>query len=1421
MNTTLQTNTFIKGMNLDTDETVLGADQYRYAENVRIVTNDGGSTGVLQGIEGVKSYKNFSHSDDEVIIGHTTINNYAVIFTKVIKNGSYHYNKIYRLEGFDNITPTSNLILKGDLGLCSTINNNRLSVVGNYETDDNIKVYFTDGVSSVKSLNIIDDKYAGTGATNPRLDNDGNILNPLALDITPGAQLPPLKVIDLQHGNLASGVIQYCYQLFNIHGQETTLSSLSDIVHLTDSVTSQNLRKYRGQAPNKNSGKSCILQAPLLSKDFQKCRIISISYSANNQQPRIFIVDEIDIVPEQNQIDYRDSGNNIIGELTVEEFNALTGYQFIAATIEKMDNRLFAANIQEDSWNPTYDARSYRSNKDGLLVLDSADSSKTIAIQLPTQQDQLVDFYKSIPENHDCINPFNSLMSRDFTNDNSFEYSNIVSENTKLKGGSGLNIDYTFVTVGTYYNSDDGTVSYSPGFSLAEMTKAVSSFNSDDAGLDIPATSIDGTYLSNPQTKNKEVLIQFPHRRKALDNYADPILSSLYTGYQRDEVYRFGIVFYNKKNVPSPVHWIADIRMPHASDTDYTPFEPGYSFLKAFPLGVKFNVRNLPADCVSFEIVRCDRTESDRSIIVQGAVSVVGNSPIGDDKGGLGGQFDTRPPMWLTYANNNINTSTIDSILTEAHASLPQQNIKNDYVTFTSPEVSIMGESIEKQFKDVTYLDSLYGIASAFGDHIGVSGTSLSRIMVTPDKILSTNEDIGEISIKETSFTKLGYVSGKDKEVFFGGKSIQEADAYFTPAMISKYYYPFQTSGFRTDGSNGERIPTSIGRRTSFIQDVRFPKMIPYNSLEDKSPYYTTIGDISYLNLAQTNFNVSATEPKSNASKYAMFGPSLILRSDGLRRSNIEGFNRVLDTVGDIPFCKTDTEKNIDYSLNAILCANIKKHTNPYGGNTFSSRQNSIYIAIGSYSNISISNSTINVFGGDTFLNILDHPVATVFQKKDPNDWNWAKAYSGAYIPFESSINLALQYGDSISRSWRPSDNFLDIYAQIEPTQMGKYHTQDAPYFAYNSTYSTQPGSRKFISASMYTEDNVRTANRIVSSEAKTGNEILDNWTKFKFANYLDVDNQWGKITNLKAFKARLFFWQDTALGIASVNERSLITDNNIGSLTLGTGGILTRADYMTTSNGSSIINDYSITNSDGSIYWYDFDKNEICSADNGVHALSKEKGVQTFLNEMYTKKRDDVYSFYDKKYNEVQLKFYNKSLIYSEQVGQFTSFYTFSPNFALSFSDKIVTIKDNRYYILNSLDIDSIEPIDKISKVIVVVNKEGSHTKTFDNVYFSGDFKDPSTTDDKKAIDNILLATDVKFSTKKQKATQMSESVDYREDTYRFAIGREEITNPSTVSYAGRMKGKYLVCEYTFDCNNNRTFKLPYINTTYRYSLV
>ena len=51
--------------------------------------------------------------------------------------------------------------------------------------------------------------------------------------------------------------------------------------------------------------------------------------------------------------------------------------------------------------------------------------------------------------------------------------------------------------------------------------------------------------------------------------------------------------------------------------------------------------------------------------------------------------------------------------------------------------------------------------------------------------------------------------------------------------------------------------------------------------------------------------------------------------------------------------------------------------------------------------------------------------------------------------------------------------------------------------------------------------------------------------------------------------------------------------------------------------------------------------------------------------------------------------------------------------------------------------------------------------------------------------------------------------------------ITNKDFRQLASKSYLGRMRGKYLICDYTFDCNNNREFKLPYIKTTYRYSML
>ena len=207
----------------------------------------------------------------------------------------------------------------------------------------------------------------------------------------------------------------------------------------------------------------------------------------------------------------------------------------------------------------------------------------------------------------------------------------------------------------------------------------------------------------------------------------------------------------------------------------------------------------------------------------------------------------------------------------------------------------------------------------------------------------------------------------------------------------------------------------------------------------------------------------------------------------------------------------------------------------------------------------------------------------------------------------------------------------------------------------------------------------------------------------------------------------------------------------------------------------------------------------------------------------MYGKKRECSLSFYDKKYKEVWFKFQKKSLIYNEQVGAFTSLYTHTPDYVLQFSDKIVSIRNNQFYVINSIDTDTLDDVDKVSKIQFVVNDNYQYTKVYDNVLLSGNLIDALN------AENPTVLLSAQFSTKGQNSQIFDNStnkMDYREDTYRFAIPRENrtvdgSTDLGNMSFAGRMRGKYLLCTYTFDNTSESVFTIPQITTTYRYSLV
>lgn len=1332
-----QINTFAKGLDMDTDITMLPEGKYRYAENIRLITDADGTTGMLQNIEYIRQYGGGIPTDEQ-IIGTTTARTYdantkgtvecGIVLTKKMV-GAKAYNTLYKVTGFQSQQLKSTVITCGTLGI-----ENNVSIVSNYESDYVCNIYICDGLTPIKVINIYDDK----------LKEDEQVVevnDPTRFDITPGCILLPFTFQNTIAGALPAGTIQYCYQLFNQNGPETTTSALSELIPITKYDKAGESYKVKGQLKGELSNKGCQIQASFKNDGrFDRARIFSIIYLDNTSIPDIYIINEVEIPNSGNEFNtfvYNDTGSSFVTKITIDEFNAMVPFEFNAKCIEKMGNRLYAANIQDLTWDVEYDARAYRSTSSGHITLDSSDSVKAITGTL-SADGKINNGSIEVPKEHDCINPSNV----DILSSAEYCYAGAYGK----RGGVGPNVSYEFVYAETVPSD-----SYAYNVTICRNVE-----------LNATATSAK-TYILN---ESGSVIDTIPASNQimSIPNYSNPYVCANYLGYQRDEIYRFGIIFYNNKGIPSPVHWIGDIRMPSAEDGWDTPIRPfhsgkhSYSYngpveLVAYALGIKFTINNIPSGVVSYEIVRCDRNEIDRTVVTQG---IMGGLFSFDGWGYSDvpylGDYDTRPTPMFNLASNfrmlyRYKTGEDDH---------NEHKVARGYFEFVSPEICIAKDTILQNIVNNTLMP-LYKVNSALNGNVSIPQTT---VISTADGSPQANDDkFGFMA--EDNRIDMGY-GYKNKKYGFAG--------------VFKYY------NAKYDSTIKQNLP---------IEDGIVSNTLPYFiNLDDAKNYAQQIGNRQYVNLS-----VGGYKQVSN------HGVSAVLQVS-------DSYDPYIYPTKIEDFC-------------TAIIANVKQQVIPYGGNTYISRQNSVYNSCGCFN--TVSNKSVYCFGGDTYLGVLDYLNTSVIQlEKDPEKQTESRLCCVNYIPLESNVNLNLRSDDSYHRiaSGLNGPNLV----QNEPIALPNGYVQKKPYYEYNTVYSSTSGSKQYVPKTIYSVDKQMNQNRIVVSELKTNNEMTDSWTKFKFANYLDVDSEYGQITNLKSFNNKLFYWQDNAVGVASVNERSLITDNNIAELTLGTGGILTRFDQVATLNGSSIVNDKSITNSATTIYWYDFDKNEICMlGGNGVTPLSKVKGTQSYLNSLPRSAKGNAVSFYDKKYNEVWFRIYNKSLIYNEQLQSFTSFYTHNPNWFFPFSDKLITIKDNNmYYLHNIFEVDdSDQPREeRISKVEFVVNKDISNTKVFDNVVFSAELEN------RDGFDSPMIK-DIIFKTKTQETNALTiNDIDLREDNYRFAIPREKASGNATQqltsqSYLGRMRGKYLICDYTFDCNNNREFKLPYIKTTYRYSML
>lgn len=1432
-----QINTFAKGMDTDTSDALIDNDTYRLAENLRYITDIDETTGELRLIEGAitinqqaKTDKSDSFKSEPIIRAFNSVRNIgAVVCEKEDKSWA-----VFRIEYNDNeYIPT--LVF----GWCEDEldQNTKISTTIKYEDKDKVQLYIADGKHALMKINLYDEA---------RQSDIRYISNGLSFSDLNKVQIDSV----LSGGQLEAGLVQYSYRLYNNNNVATQIAPLSDIKAITGSYSE--IGPIGLEEQEKSSMGLRIKVEVSLSDIYSKIQIYRIQYLVNGQLPKISLIcdeklslqlqhdDELDV--DKSYHIYDDLGGASLQELTSEEFNSLTGIYIQPKVIESKNNILFAGDVKYeiDVLDQGYLNMDFRAFSSG----DKVNGVTVSATNIPTEN--------VINENLD--------FSKEYNKDS---WKTIKPNFTSALGGYGQNIEWEFCdpergVAGTILEINQFPTSQTPG--------------------------IDNLKIQNDREKTKK-----PVRR----------------GLRHDEIYRYGIILYSKLGTKYPVKWIADIRTPsidvhlhQSSEGDYSNHDnlnrslshiggnDGNKYELAHILYPVFKLHENVLDSKKisgYEIVRVHRGPDDMATVTQGVIastvvkSVTGEESVPKEVSSSGLPFLDR----VRYVNNYKWIPDGAHQGTIKYTQLDQQIAETDIniLQFYSPELSYQSDDTMQILKqnDDLYLQCLYPLTSTCAEYAQPKyDDEFVAYVETKDFITSAKQiDKNYLTTGMYYYDKMSYklfygFVDRDNPIdtrrfkwylpalvatHFLQPNVKSADVLNELHGLNVYKLHRHQIGMPPMIWNGSPYGTKVGPKLKYdIKDYALVNHIDYNDLVKNDSfngksYQSIVGDYTFFNCVAPfiiadkdgDFNINKLKEKVDINEYrdeliATCGTSLALSFDDTYRSDPR--NVIANFYRDENYFRGDTVQNCEYSM---LC-NIRRNIIPYGGFSKYSREHSTYVQHGYYFDADYTDK-IEMLDGDTTVSTFEFVTA--------HKWYDAthvspRATVVCQVAVESSIDMDLDAGERFSNNTQSNPTLV----QVQPCNFNNQYVQKKPAFVYNTAYSIDP-QLLLVNYSLDTiENSLKNFDyRVHYSNQASNNQAADPWLIFQPLNYLDVDAKYGGITELRTFKNELIFWQERAAGVLSVNERVQISTESNLPLILGTGGVLERYDYLTTNNGMKH-NQHADTQSDSTLYWWDYDNNSICAYTRGniPVQLSKVKSVQNILNRSAKnnklinsdiKKSNYPLLAYDHKYNEVLFKVGAlgesndvNTLVYSERQAQFSSLYDIDPHcyFDINRSLKFLHYDDSEYnmYQWNAGDNTSARGFKQhplLPYVKYIINDQSTQVKVYDNTEFAGTIPN-SDQWNKDAYIASTLTEDINFEFNtplKQTGKIDGTKITNRQLDFKFAIPRcgykdKETGKWITKEWGDRMRGKTMQCEMS-SLSNSLNFSLQYIITKYRIS--
>lgn len=802
--------------------------------------------------------------------------------------------------------------------------------------------------------------------------------------------------------------------------------------------------------------------------------------------------------------------------------------------------------------------------------------------------------------------------------------------------------------------------------------------------------------------------------------------------FKDSEIYRIAIIFYNSYAQTSEPYWIADFKSRDGN------LQGNYNQLKVTLKSEFFtwlNDTDFESDFdipVSYKIVIAERNENDKTIVASGIIS----------------------PMMINHKTNSDDTLSNDQkiVIGSELPKLPNILLRSIHrvtgVGNTHPLRS--GNHLADMtigFEDINGNSELSPAHDTGVDRSG-RGYQFSTMMqlYSPETLFNSPIVLSsgqQLSIKGVYRNTMNAVWGKsfstsNNEVTDEGK-VYGALSPFSPSMIARQDILNNPNQIWIRGlisyPDGEHADKSSNT-------MYYRELTAFAEASAKHIKYDIYGKPELTERSQDFKNYNGD------SKYRYVNHLGSILTDGDSRWDDDGsVNRKIISIDSyntkcITFVAGSSDKTQSHNVrprfenfatthnlyddNMILVGEIVKSDievymgNIYGGNSYSDKLRSNYIEIGNINKLDSLNPTITIESpGDTFVqNYRFLRIA----KSDGNSGH----FQGVYV-LEEMININ-RVETTIDLKNRKDLSSLDWDNRFQPLY-DEFHK-------YNRVYSQTPNLVKYNNLNYNIKKISNFETNITVTKSKSPGELIDSWTDLLVNETSSMDGSHGPITSLNNFNDEIYCFQKNALAFISVSPRVQIQGDDGLSVELGSGSVLDRYKYISTTSGTS--NKWSVIRTPNGLYFYDLENKSISLFNGKVANLTDLKGLHSFMNSNIDNNslkinnplfNTGVTGGFDSINNDLLLTFKQEAkpsftISFNELIGEFVSLHDSIPSLYVNDDSGLLTTNSSnrKLYKQRAGEYNKFFENYYPSYVVLNVNPAANMGTVFDNIMFKSE---------------------------------------------------------------------------------------------------